>query len=241
MDDAPLHSGSYDYDIDVRGSQKANTTMKISVLGSGSVGQTIGAKLTELGHEVKVGTRDPQKLADWLSNTSGEVSVGSFEESAAFGEIVFNCTNGKGAINALTMANGDSGNLNGKPLIDITNVMQFSEGELPTLFVCNTDSLGEQIQRAFPEAKVVKTLHTVTAAIMVNPALIAGEHDMFISGNDAEAKAQVTDILKNWFGWKSVIDLGDISGARATEMMMIAWLRLWQTTGTWMFNYKIVR
>ncbi|MBC7810902.1 MAG: NAD(P)-binding domain-containing protein, partial [Burkholderiales bacterium] len=93
--------------------------MKISVLGSGTVGQTIGAKLAELGHEVKLGTRDPQKLAEWLSNTSGEVSVGSFAESAAFGEIVFNCTNGMGAIEALTLAGAD--NLNGKTLIDITN------------------------------------------------------------------------------------------------------------------------
>jgi len=212
--------------------------MKISVLGSGTVGQTIGAKLAELGHEVKLGTRDPQKLAEWLSNTSGEVSVGSFAESAAFGEIVFNCTNGMGAIEALTLAGAD--NLNGKTLIDITNPLDFSKGFPPTLFVCNDDSLGEQIQRAFPDVKVVKTLHTVTATLMVNGALLAGEHDMFMSGNDADAKAQVTDILKNWFSWKSVIDLGDISGARSTEMMMIAWLRLMGTLNTWVFNYKIV-
>lgn len=212
--------------------------MKISVLGSGVVGQTIGAKLSELGHEVKVGTRDPQKLAEWLSKTSGEVSVGSFAESAAFGEMVFNCLNGMGAIDALNMAGAE--NLNGKIMIDITNPLDFSTGTL-TLFVCNDDSLGEQIQRAFPEAKVVKTLHTVTAAVMVNAGLIASDHDMFMSGNDADAKAQVADILKNWFGWKSVIDLGDISGARVTEMTLPLWVRLWSVMGTPMFNYRIVR
>ncbi|HEY4612048.1 MAG TPA: NADP oxidoreductase, partial [Bacteroidota bacterium] len=102
-------------------------------------------------------------------------------------------------------------------------------------------SLAEQIQRAFPNLKVVKTLNTVNSYVMVNPALIPGDHDLFISGNDAGAKAKVVDILKNWFGWKSVIDFGDLTGARAMEMMVIAWVRLWGVLQTANFNYKIVR
>jgi predicted dinucleotide-binding enzyme len=213
--------------------------MQIGVLGSGMVGQSIGGKLVELGHAVKVGTREPQKLAEWLGKVGGNASAASPAEAAAFGEIVFNCTNGVGSLEALQMAGEE--NLNGKILIDISNPLDFSQGFPPTLSVCNNDSLGEQIQRTYPAVKVVKTLNTMNTNLMVNPALVPGEHDVFVSGNDAEAKATVTNILKDWFGWQSVIDLGDITTARATEMLMPLWLRLYGVFQNANFNYKIVR
>ncbi len=152
---------------------------------------------------------------------------------------MFNATNGMGSLEALKLA-GES-NLNGKILVDISNPLDFSKGMPPSLSVCNTDSLGEQIQRAFPAVKVVKTLNTVTASLMVNPRQLAdGDHHVFVSGNDAGAKAQVTDLLKTWFGWKHVIDLGDITTARGTEMYLPLWLRLWGALGTGMLNIKVV-
>jgi predicted dinucleotide-binding enzyme len=226
--------------------------MKYGVLGTGIVGQTIAAKLAELGHEVMVGTRDvaqtlqrdnPDAMGNppfkvWHQQHS-QVKLGTFAEAAAFGEILFSCLSGGGTLDALEMA-GEN-NLNGKVLIDIGNPLDFSRGFPPSLSVCNTDSLGEQIQRAFPHAKVVKTLNTVTAYIMVNPGMVPGDSDIFVSGNETEAKATVTEILQKDFGWKSVIDLGDITTARGVEMMMIQWLNLMGKFKTPFFNIKIVR
>ena len=213
--------------------------MQIGVLGSGMVAQTIGQKLVELGHSVKLGTRDPRKLDEWLGKVGGGASVGGFADAAAFGAILFNCTSGTGSLEALTSAGAE--NLAGKVLIDVANPLDFSHGMPPTLTVCNTDSLGEQIQRAFPDVKVVKALNTMNAYLMVNPALLPGDHDVFICGNDAEAKATVANILKNWFGWRSVIDMGDITAARGTEMLLPIWVRLWGVFQSPMFNFKIVR
>ena len=125
-------------------------------------------------------------------------------------------------------------------LIDIANPLDFSAGMPPTLFVKDTDSLGEQIQRAFPDAKVVKTLNTINATLMVDPAELAdGDHTIFVCGDDAGAKATVTELLRS-FGWKDVIDLGDITTARGTEMLLPIWLRLMAPLGTPAFNFKIV-
>src|SRR5947209_6140866 len=200
--------------------------MKIAVLGSGMVGQTIASKLVELGHEVRMGSRTAtnEKATEWSKQTGGKSSHGTFEEAATFGEIIFNCTNGNGSLEALRMAG--SKNLAGKILIDVSNPLDFSKGFPPTLSVCNDNSLGEQIQREFPEAKVVKTLNTVNCSLMVNPKQLAGDHDVFMSGNDTEAKAKVRDILENSFGWPVVIDLGDISTARGTEQLLPIWVRL---------------
>lgn len=132
-------------------------------------------------------------------------------------------------------------NLDRKVLVDISNPLDFSNGMPPSLLVSNTDSLGEQLQRAFPSVKVVKTLNTVHANIMVYPQQVAnGEHHVFISGNDAQAKAQVTEILKS-FGWLHILDLGDITTARGTEMYLPIWLRMWGALGTGMFNIKIMK
>jgi predicted dinucleotide-binding enzyme len=189
---------------------------------------------------VVVGTRDPGKLREWLGAARDKARAGSFAEAAAHGALLFNCTAGTGSLEALRLA-GDA-NLTGKVLIDISNPLDFSKGMPPSLTVCNTDSLGEQIQRAFPGIKVVKTLNTVNCQLMVDPRRVAGgDHTVFVSGNDAAAKSQVTEILKTWFGWTHVIDLGDITTARGTEMLMPIWIRLWGVFQTPMFNYKIVR
>jgi hypothetical protein len=226
--------------------------MNIAVLGTGTVGQTIAAKLHDLGHKVFVGTRDPaatlarpgrdvmggQPIRLWLKEHSG-VAFGTLAEAAAHGEIIVNATSGSGSIDALEAA-GER-NLDGKVVIDIANPLDFSKGMPPTLTICNTDSLGEQIQRRFPKAKVVKTLNTVNASVMVAPAQVAGgDHTVFVSGNDAGAKQAVTKLLVT-FGWKDIIDLGDITSARATEMILPLWLRLWGALGSPTFNLRIVR
>jgi 8-hydroxy-5-deazaflavin:NADPH oxidoreductase len=215
--------------------------MKIGVLGTGMVGEAIGTKLVQLGHEVKMGSRtaNNDKGAAWTKQNGTKASHGTFADAAAFGEILFNCTSGGASLDALRMAGAD--NLKGKVLIDIANPLDFSRGMPPSLLVCNTDSLGEQIQRAFPEAKVVKSLNTMNCNLMVNPALLPDEHVVFVSGNDAGAKATVTTILKDWFGWQSVIDLGDITTARGTEMVLPLWVSLMGKVGSPLFNFKIVK
>lgn len=215
--------------------------MKIAVLGTGMVGNAIGTKLVQLGHSVKMGSRtaDNPNATQWVKATGANASQGTFAVAAAHGEIVFNCTAGMASLEALKQAGAD--NLRGKILVDIANALDFSKGTPPTLSVCNTDSLAEQIQRTFPKAKVVKTLNTVNCNVMVNPSLVQGDHDVFVCGNDVGAKAKVTEILKNWFGWKSVIDLGDITAARGVEMLIPFWVRMWGVLQTANFNFKIVK
>ncbi|MEO5675368.1 MAG: NAD(P)-binding domain-containing protein [Chitinophagales bacterium] len=215
--------------------------MKITVLGTGMVGNAIATKVVQLGHQVMMGSRTSgnEKATAWADQNGANASQGNFAEAAKHGVVIFNCTSGAGAMEALNAA-GEQ-NLSGKVLIDISNPLDFSKGMPPSLFVCNTDSLGEQIQKAFPDTRVVKTLNTVNCNVMVNPSLVPGEHDMLLSGNDPEAKATVTDILKNWFGWKNVIDLGDITGARSQEMWVLTWVRMWGLFGNPNFNIHVVK
>jgi predicted dinucleotide-binding enzyme len=208
-------------------------------------------KMASRGHEVMVGTRDVQAalarteagygakvLSEWHAEHP-DVKLGTFAEAAAHAEIVINATAGMASLDALLMAGAE--NLEGKILVDVANPLDFSSGMPPTLSVCNTDSLGEQIQRAFPGAKVVKTLNTVNMNVMVDPGLIAGgDHTMFVSGDDESAKAEVTGILKEWFGWKNVLDLGDVTSARAVEMFLPLWLRLSMTLQTSFVTIKVV-
>jgi predicted dinucleotide-binding enzyme len=215
--------------------------MKIAVLGTGSVGETIGSKLVQLGHEVKMGSRSAthEKGLAWAKAAGAAASLGTFADAAAFGELAFNCTSGFGSVSALESA---AAQLKGKLVIDIANPLDFSKGFPPTLFTGNTDSLGEQAQRALPDSKVVKALNTVTAGLMVDAKRVAGgDHEAFICGNDAEAKAQVTKILQDWFGWQRVLDLGDISKSRGTESYLALWIRLYGALGTADFNLKIMR
>ncbi|HEY9166463.1 MAG TPA: NAD(P)-binding domain-containing protein [Candidatus Kryptonia bacterium] len=215
--------------------------MNIGIFGTGMVGATVGTKLVQLGHNVKMGSRtsNNQKASDWAKANGTRASHGTFEEAASFGELLFNCTSGMGSLDALKLAGAK--NMKGKTLVDISNPLDFSKGMPPSLSVCNTDSLGEQIQRAFPDVKVVKTLNTVNCRLMVDPAIVRGDHDLFICGNDQSAKSEITKILKDWFGWKSIIDLGDISNARAQEMILPIWVRLMGIFQSPNFNFKIVR
>jgi predicted dinucleotide-binding enzyme len=215
--------------------------MRIGILGTGVVGRTIGTKLVKLGHDVRMGSRSTggEKARGWIKEAGGKSSEGSFADAAARAEIVFNCTPGNVSLEVLSATGAK--NLEGKTLIDVANPLDASKGMPPILSVCNTDSLGEQIQRAFPTAHVVKSLNTVAAAVMVEPSIIPGVHDMFVSGNDAKAKGQVVDLLKTGFGWKEVIDLGDITAARAQEMLLPLWLRLYMKFQTPNVNVRVAR
>jgi len=215
--------------------------VKLGVLGTGVVGNTIATKLVQLGHEVKMGSRTAgnEKAVNWVKANGAKASNGTFAEAAEFGEIIFNCTAGVASLEALKLAGAR--NLKEKILVDISNPLDFSKGMPPTLTVCNTDSIGEQIQRAFPDAKVVKTLNTISHNVMVAPHIVPGPHDIFMSGNDAKAKAKVHEIMTEWFGWKSVIDLGDITTARGTEMYLALWLRLLAVNQTRNFNIRIMK
>ena len=226
--------------------------MRLGILGTGVVGKTLAAGLAGLGHEVMIGTRDPEQtlsrtepdaygnppFGSWQEEHP-EVGVGTFGEAAAHGEMVVNATAGGVSLEALELAS--EGNLNGKIVMDVSNPLDFSRGMPPTLSVSNIDSLGEQIQRRFPEAKVVKTLHTMNAHLMVDPAQLAGaDHTVFVGGDEAEAKRAVAELLES-FGWTDVIDLGDITTARGTEMLLPIWVRLFGALQKPIFNFKIVR
>lgn len=215
--------------------------MKIGILGTGMVGQTIGAKLVELGFEVRLGARqaDNENARTWVAASGKKASAGTFADAAAFGELIFHCVTGQASIDVLKAAGAE--NLAGKVLIDITNPLDFSKGMPPTLFSGNDDSLGEQAQRLLPKTHVVKALNTINCQVMVDAGRIPGEHDSFVSGNDAQAKAKVISFLREHFGWKSVIDLGDISTARGTESYLPLWLRLWGALKTPDFNIRIVK
>ena len=226
--------------------------MKIGVLGTGTVGRTLAVKLVELGHTVTLGTRDVaatlgrkpsegqtrEQLTDWHGRNLG-VEIVTFAQSAARGEIVVNATSGSRTLDALDLAG--AANLRGKVLIDVANPLDFSHGMPPTLFVKDTDCLAERVQRAYPEARVVKTLNTVNAAVMVDPASLGGgEHSVFLSGNDPAAKRVVVELLRS-FGWRDIVDLGDITTARGTEMLLPLWVRLSSALGTPKLNVKVVR
>lgn len=214
--------------------------MKVGILGSGMVAQALGSKIVALGHEVIMGTRSPEKLDGWRAALGGKPVVGTFAEAAAGGELLINATSGMASIEVLKAAG--AAHLSGKILIDLANPLDFSRGMPPTLSVSNTDSLGEQIQRAFPDTKVVKTLNTVHADLMVDPQQLAGgDHVMFLCGNDPAAKAEVEAILREWFGWSHVIDLGDMNAARGTEMYLPLWLSLMSALGTVSFNINVVK
>lgn len=223
--------------------------MKIAILGTGNVGQTLAVRMLEKNHEVTIGTRDVAATlarkgkdgtgpAEWLEKHP-KVKLTTFSEAVTNADFVFNATNGKSTLEALTATGKKT--LAGKILIDLSNPLDFSKGMPPTLFVSNDDSLAEQIQKAFPETKVVKSLNTLNAGLMLDPSKLAGgDHSIFVSGNDVEAKEKVVDLLKS-FGWKDVIDLGDIATARGPEMILPVWIRLMGALKTATFNFKIVR
>jgi 8-hydroxy-5-deazaflavin:NADPH oxidoreductase len=230
--------------------------MRIAVIGTGIVGKTLTSRLVDLGHDVMMGTRSvSDKMAgkapdshgnpsfsEWIK-ANDKVKLGSFAEAASFGEIVINATNGSNSVTALILAG--SKNLSGKVLADVSNPLDFTNGMPPSLLpgLHNTNSLGEEIQKTFPETLVVKTLNTMWSGLMVNPKMIGnGDHINFISGNNAEAKNKVKRLL-NQIGWadENIVDLGDITAARATESILPIWLRVMSISKSGVFNFKIVR
>lgn len=215
---------------------------KIGILGTGAVGNTIGSKLIELGYQVKMGSRtvNNEKAVAWVEKNGNNASQGTFEDAAGFGEIIFNCTKGEIALNVIRMAGIE--NFRGKVVIDISNPLDFSNGFPPSLHAeyTNTNSVGEEIQKLLPEARVVKTLNIVNCEVMADAKKSGGDPTMFMSGNDESAKAEVKKIL-NQFGWTDIIDLGDITNARGTEMMLPIWVRTWKATGNVHLAFKVIR
>lgn len=215
--------------------------MKVAVLGTGMVGESLASKLVDAGHEVTMGSRtaNNEKAVQWAQKKGAKAKHGTFADAAASADIIFNATLGAAALEVLKSA-GEN-NLVGKVLIDVSNPLDFSKGMPPSLFVCNTDSLGEQIQKAFPRTKVVKALNTMNGYLMTNPSLVPGDHNAFMSGNDTEAKNKVARLLTESFGWKqnNIIDLGDITTARGTEQLLPVWIRLWGKLQNPMFNFHI--
>lgn len=227
--------------------------MRIGVLGTGAVGRTLAARLREIGHDVTVGTRNPAAtlartesdgmssppFAQWQAEYP-TIPLRQYAEAAAAAEVVVNATAGGGSLAALEAAGSDT--LTGKVLLDVANPLDFSAGFPPRLSVANTDSLAEQIQRAFGSARVVKALNTMTASVMVEPARVSGNHHVFVAGDDVPAKATVQDLLRS-VGWRDdqILDLGGLRAARGMEMYLPLWLSLMQTLGTADFNIAVMR
>jgi len=205
------------------------------------VGRAIAGRLVELGHEAMMGSRQAgnERAVAWAAEAGEGASEGSFADAAGFGEVVVNATAGTASLEALEAA--EAKNLAGKVLIDVANPLDFGQGMPPTLSVCNDDSLAERIQREFPDARVVKALNTVNASVMVRPGSLGELTNLFLCGNDDDAKRQVTGLLQS-FGWAEgrVLDLGDITAARGPEMYLPLWLRLYGALGTAEFNIRVV-
>ena len=227
--------------------------MKIAILGTGMVGQAIAGKMSSLRHTVYMGTRNAEEtklrqdvnrrtgisFAEWHKNYP-DVEVVNYENLPSNSGLFVNAASGYASLEALKKVGREK--FKNKTLLDISNPLDFSGGMPPSLFVCNTDSLAEQIQREFPDSKVVKSLNTMNCLIMMNPSLIPGDHSVFLSGNDSDAKAEVRSLL-NSVGWKdsNIIDLGDITTARSAEMILPIWLRLRSAFNSADFNFHIVR
>ncbi|MEU6258123.1 NAD(P)-binding domain-containing protein [Streptomyces sp. NPDC047043] len=215
--------------------------MRYAVLGTGDVGRTLAGKLAELGHEVALGsrTKDNPTALEWARSTGAGARAGTFAEAASSAEVVVVAVGGRVALAALEAAG--AANLDGKVVVDVSNPLAFEEGEL-RLSPVESDSVGEQIQRTFPHARVVKALNTVNCTVMVDPSLVPGEHQLFVCGEDAAAKEQVTALLGE-FGWPPhrVLDLGGIRSARSVEMMLPLWLDLFRHFGHAEFNLEVRR
>jgi predicted dinucleotide-binding enzyme len=215
--------------------------MRIGVLGTGMVGQTLAARLVETGHDVVMGSRDAAnvKAAAWVAAQPERAAAGTFADAAAHGEVVLNATGGTVSIDALRLAGAE--NLAGKVLIDVANPMKPDSGFPPQLDPVSDDSLAERIQREFPAARVVKTLNTMSCDVMVDPTIVPGEHDVFMAGEDASAKEVVRDLLRG-FGWpdSSIRDVGGVAAARGLEMYLIFWIGLRVSLGHNSFNIRVV-
>jgi len=227
--------------------------MKIAVLGTGMVGRALAGRLAGLGHDVVVGTRDVEwtlartepdakgtpPYAAWQQANPG-VQLVRFPEAGAHAELIVNAT--AGAVSLAALEAVGAANLAGKVLVDLAVPLDYSEGRPPSLLFANTDSLGEQIQRALPDARVVKTLNTMHLQVMIDPARVPGRHNVFLAGDDLSAKKTVKAVLGE-FGWpeEAMVDLGGIRAARATEMYVPLLFSLMGAFGTYDLNIAVVR
>ncbi len=210
--------------------------MKIGILGSGDVGKSFARAFAASGNDVKIGSRTPEKLNDFVMQAGPRVTASTFAETARFGEVIVIATLGTGTDEAIRLAGPE--NFKGKVTIDATNPLEFAPGGPPKLGIGHTDSLGERVQRWAPNAKVVKAFNTVGNPLFYKPQLKGGPPDMFICGNDAEAKTAVSRICSE-FGW-GVIDIGGIEGARYLEAMCMTWVLHGVLSGSWNHAYKML-
>lgn len=215
---------------------------KIGIFGTGVVGSTIGSKLIQLGYQVMMGSRSAhnEKAREWVDANGKNASQGTFAEAAQFGDMLFNCTKGEYSLEVIQLAGED--HIKGKILVDVSNPLDFSRGMPPILKpeLTNTNSLGEELQKRLGNTHVVKTLNIVNCEVMVDATKCGGDATMFLAGNDKNAKSEVEGLLRQ-FGWKDIIDLGDIRHARSTEMMLPIWLSTYLATNNASIGFKIVR
>lgn len=212
--------------------------MRIGILGSGMVGKQLALGFIKSGHEVKVGTRDVSKLKDWQNEAGANGSAGSFNEAAGFGELIVLATSWAGTENAISMAGKE--NFKGKIVIDVTNPLDFSGGSAPKIAASFGNSGGEQIQKLLPDSKVVKAFNIINAYKMANPEFEDGDADLFIAGNDNDAKKVITSIAEKW-GWKSIIDIGGIEKAYWLETLTMLWIEYASITNTWSHAFKLLK
>ena len=227
--------------------------MKIAIIGTGMVGRGLAGRLSGLGHDVVIGTRNVDEtlartepdamgtppFAHWQQDNPA-IRLVTLPEAGVHGEAVINAANGQHVMTALEGVGAET--LAGKVLLDLALPLDLSDGFPPTLTVSNTDSLGEQIQRAYPDTRVVKSLNFVYYQVMIDPSRVPGPHSIFVAGNDTDAKHTVEGLLAE-FGWptESIIDLGDITGARGVEMYARLFFTLYNAFGTFDFNINVTR
>jgi predicted dinucleotide-binding enzyme len=212
---------------------------RVGVLGTGEVGRRLAAGFRRRGHEVTIGSRDPEKpeLREWLSGEGTGIEAGSFAEAAAAGELLVLAVLGDAAEQVIADAGRE--NFLGKVVIDAMNPLDFSGGFPPRLSISGEDSLGERVQRALPEAKIVKAFNIIGNPYFVDPSFSEGQPTMLIAGDDADAKATVTDLLAD-FGWSDIVDLGGIEGSRELEAICIAWVKIGGVRGAWDHGFKLL-
>jgi predicted dinucleotide-binding enzyme len=216
--------------------------MRIAVLGTGPVGHALANRLIEVGHDVWMGSRDAggETVTAWAAGHSERAHAATFADAAAAGELIVNATGG--AVSLAVLASVAPDDLAGKVLLDISNPLDFSHGFPPGLSPAITDSSAEQIQRAHPQARVVKSLNTMNCDVMVDPSLVRGPHTVFVAGDDEAAKATVADLLAS-FGWPrpDILDLGGLVASRGLEAYVLFWVNLRMALGTNAFNIAVVR
>jgi predicted dinucleotide-binding enzyme len=224
--------------VTIRGRVRTNVDdvcMKIAILGTGPVGRALGKALSAAGHDVVIGTRKPEETKQREEWAGIDLPLAAYQDLD--GDLFINATNGQGALPAL-QAVGEA--LDGKVVIDTSNALDFSQGFPPSLFVSNTDSVAEQLQREFPEARLVKMFNTMNNSVMVNPRALPDDSTIFIAGNDPAARQAAASLAVD-LGWTDVFDLGDLSAARGLEMYLPLWVRMFSQIGRPEFNIKVVR